>query len=173
MVFLTFQKQFKNTITNICILIYFNCKFVMSKTLKTNKMNVIWKKEYETGISKIDLQHRKIVSIINALNEEILVNKNYDVVNEILVDLKIYTITHLDYEERLFQKYKYEGEDFETHLKKHKDFKDTIAKLMGGVAIVKSELAYKISEFLKDWLIGHILDVDMKFAEFLKYKGVI
>ncbi len=136
-------------------------------------MNIIWKKEYETGISKVDLQHKKIVYIINALNEEILQNKNCDAVNEILMDLKIYTISHLDYEERLFKKHNYEGEDFETHLKKHKDFKDTIAEFLGGEVIVKSELAYKISTFLKDWLISHILDTDMKFAEFLKSKDEI
>ncbi len=131
-------------------------------------MKIEWKEEYDTGITKIDTQHKKIIYIINALNEELLANKNCDAVNEILLDLKIYTISHLDFEERLFKKYKYEGEDSESHLKKHQDFKDTIAQFMGGETIIKSELAYKISKFLQEWLINHILDTDMKFAEFLK-----
>jgi len=133
-------------------------------------MKIIWNKEFDTGIKKIDEQHKKIVTIINNLNDEILINKNSEAINEMLIDLKIYTISHLDYEERLFKKHNYEGVGFEEHIKKHNDFKKAIGDFFSEGVIVKSEFAYKISMFLKDWLFNHILDTDMKFAEFIKLK---
>ncbi len=136
-------------------------------------MNIIWKKEYETGFEKIDNQHIEIVKIIQYLEENLLNTEDIPRITEIVMDLKIYTINHLDYEERLFKKYNYIGDNLKNHLDKHNDFRNKISEFLVGEVYVKSELAYKISNFLKEWLISHILKTDMKFVKFLKDEGKI
>lgn len=84
------------------------------------------------------------------------------------MDLKIYTIFHFTTEEKMFTKYNYKGEDFESHMNKHEQFKNKIAECMGNTVISKKELAYNLSEYLKNWLVHHILDTDMKFALYMK-----
>jgi len=127
-----------------------------------------WEKEYETGIEKIDSQHKKLVEMINQLYKDLIINNNTDSLDEIIMDLKIYTIFHFTTEEKLFKKFNYKGEDYENHMKKHEQFKNRIAECMGDTTSSKKELAYNISEYLKNWLIHHIIDTDMKFARFLK-----
>lgn len=134
-------------------------------------MKTIWKKEYETGFQKIDDQHIEIVKIIQNLEENLHNTVDIPRITEIVMDLKIYTISHLDFEERLFKKYNYKGNDLDSHLNKHNDFRNKISEFLVGEVYVQSELAYKISSFLKDWLINHILETDVKFVKFLKDTG--
>lgn len=134
-------------------------------------MKTIWKKEYDTGFEKIDQQHRKIIEIIDKLDSNILSKVDDDIINDIVMDLKIYTISHLDFEERLFKKYKYSDDNLEEHLDKHNDFRNKISEFMVSEIYVKTELAYKISEYLKKWLFDHISETDKKFVAFLKENG--
>ncbi|MCF6366715.1 MAG: bacteriohemerythrin [Bacteroidales bacterium] len=127
-----------------------------------------WEREYETGVEKIDSQHKKLVEMINQLYKDLVINNNINSLNEVIMDLKIYTIFHFSTEEKLFKKYNYQGEDYISHIKKHEQFKKKIADCLGDTTSSKKELAYNISEYLKNWLIHHILDTDMKFASFLK-----
>lgn len=136
-------------------------------------MKTIWKKEYETGFEKIDKQHRQIVDIIDKLNEEIEQKVGGDTINEMVLELKIYSISHLDFEERLFKKYNYTDENLENHMDKHNFFRNKISEFMVGEIYIQTELAYKISTFLKEWLISHIQETDKKFVQFLKDEGHI
>jgi hemerythrin-like metal-binding protein len=133
-------------------------------------MYFIWEKIYETGVEKIDFQHKKIVEYINRLYTDIVINKNTDSINETLMDLKIYTISHFSVEEKLFKKHKYSGDDLEEHLKKHSDFENTLSSYIGDITSSKNELGYNIIEFLKDWLINHVMETDMKFVQFINSK---
>ncbi len=127
-----------------------------------------WERKYATGIKKIDSQHRKLVEMINNLYEELVIKGNTDYIDELLMDLKIYTISHFTTEEKMFTKYNYKGEDFEKHIEKHEQFKNKIAECMGDTVTSKKEIAYNLSEYLKGWLVHHILDTDMKFSLHMK-----
>ena len=134
-------------------------------------MEFIWKKEYETGIDKIDSQHIKIVKLINKLNDTIRDSSEDTIISGIILDLKIYAISHLVYEEKLFKKYNYSGDDFEKHKKTHDNVRKQISDFIGNPNYLPKELAYKISLFLIDWLKNHINETDMKFTKFLKSTG--
>lgn len=45
-----------------------------------------WEKEYNTGIEKIDSQHKKLVEIINRFYEELIIKENIECIDEILMD---------------------------------------------------------------------------------------
>lgn len=131
-------------------------------------MHIEWSKKYNTGIDKIDEQHKKLVSLINNLYDKLVIKKDIGSVQEAILDLKLYTIFHFTSEEKLFKKYNYSEDDHEEHLKKHQDFIDEIADYIADNDSSQFELGYRLVEFLKDWLFGHILVSDMKFAQFVK-----
>ena len=70
-------------------------------------MDIEWNEKIATGINNIDNQHRHLVEIINKLYEDVFVKGNGDIVNELLMDMKIYTINHFSAEEKLLKKYQY------------------------------------------------------------------
>lgn len=131
-------------------------------------MYIEWDQKYNTGIEKIDEQHRKLVDLINNLYDKVVVEGDMNSVKDAIIDLKLYTIFHFGTEEKLFKKFEYTEEDHEDHLKTHKEFTDEIAKYMADNDTEQYELGYRLVEYLKKWLFSHILVSDMKFASFLK-----
>ena len=131
-------------------------------------MHIEWSRKYNTGIKKIDDQHKKLVDLINILYDKVVINDDSSSVQEAIVDLKLYTIFHFGSEEKLFKKHEYNEEDHQDHLKKHKDFIDEISVYMGDQETSQHELGYRLVEYLKKWLFSHILVCDMKFASFMK-----
>ena len=132
-------------------------------------MQFIWKKEYETGIEKIDSQHENLFKLINELYNECVLNRNEDIVQNTIIELKLYTIFHFSQEDKLFKKYRYGKSEYEEHIKEHETFLEKIAEFMADSSS-KLELGYRILEFLRNWIVDHILVIDMKFVSFLKKK---
>lgn len=119
---------------------------------------VKWEKNWETGIKLIDEQHKLLFDIINELNKALKFNREREVMERIIENLKIYVYTHFAMEESLMLRYDYP--DFENHKIQHKKFID---KMDNAALRYKnnSELpTYEILEFLKDWLIAHIKKSD-------------
>ena len=131
-------------------------------------MYIEWTKKLETGIEKIDEQHQKLVELINKLHESINEGKDTKIVQDAILDLKLYTIFHFSAEEKMFSKFDYKEDDYEKHVKGHKAFTDEIAHYMSADAATQASLGEHLLKYLKEWLTGHILVSDMKFAEFMK-----
>jgi hemerythrin-like metal-binding protein len=127
-----------------------------------------WTPKFNTGIEKIDNQHKKLMALMNDLYDDIIMNKDTKKIDEAIMDLKLYTIFHFYTEENLFKKYKYSGEDYQNHIKKHEDFTIKIVEFLSDETSTQIEKGYRIFEFLKNWLAGHILSTDMQFARYVK-----
>ena len=53
-------------------------------------------------------------------------------------------------------------------MENHGAFAEKIGEFIGDTSSSQFELGYRITEYLKKWLISHILGTDMKFASFMK-----
>ncbi len=129
-------------------------------------MLIDWEKKFETGINRIDEQHKQLVAIINKLHENIIIQKDGSSVNGLLMDLKIYTIDHFTTEEKMLKKYKYPGED--DHIKIHQKFINKISENLYDVNSAPLAQGYQLIEFLKAWLMNHILIHDMEYVTHFK-----
>jgi hemerythrin len=130
-----------------------------------------WGKQYEVGIMQIDSQHKYLVKLVNQMYEAMAQRQGQEVLGKVLSELTAYTATHFKNEEQLMQQHGYP--EFSTHKAKHdamvKKVMDLKSQYDAGKAAV---LSNSVSSFLKDWLIKHIQGTDMKYAPFLKEKGV-
>jgi len=123
--------------------------------------------EYRTGINELDKQHS---SIVRTLEELILTigDKGSDdstALISLIQDVYAYSKNHLAYEEELMKKVNYPG--LNDHLAQHAIFR---AKLKDIIHTEDSpeEVLRDAAEFLKDWFLKHICNVDFKFAEFYR-----
>jgi len=125
-----------------------------------------WEKKFETGISRIDKQHKQLVVIINKLHENVIIQKDGSLVNDLLMDLKIYTIDHFSTEEKMMKKYNYSGED--EHIKEHQKFINKISEYLYDVNSSPLNQGNQLIEFLNNWIGNHILIHDLEYVTHFK-----
>ena len=123
------------------------------------------------GIASIDAEHKKLVAMLNELFDGVSAGKGREALGRVLDQLVDYTQVHFGNEERFFAQYGYP--ESAPHKKEHEDLAkqvlDVQRKYNSGAS---SALSMEVMSFLKNWLIKHIQGSDMKYAPFLKAKGV-
>ena len=129
-----------------------------------------WDEKYAVNIKEIDVQHKKLVELINGLNEAIYSGQGCQKLESVFKELVEYTKTHFSNEEELMRSNDYP--DFLKHKAKHEELTKEVVSLQKQFEGGRILITMQVMKFLKDWLINHIQDVDKKYAPFLKNKGV-
>lgn len=129
-----------------------------------------WKESFSVGVEHLDKQHMGLVNLINTLHDAMILGKAKSALDEIINELIKYSLSHFKSEEILFTQFKYpEAED---HIAEHKKFAENIAKFKRDYDNGRLMLSYEVMDFLKNWLLTHILGTDMQYKSFLNSKGV-
>lgn len=132
----------------------------------TKKEGLVFTKEYYTGIELVDAQHARLFEIINEADELIkaeLLHDKYDEIVHILNVLKEYTVTHFADEEAYMESIAYEG--LEAQRLAHMSFVDMLNQVnLDSVDDNQQKYLEELVEYLKNWLIVHILKVDKRIS---------
>jgi hemerythrin len=121
------------------------------------------KKEYETGISLIDDEHRELFRIANTaydvLKDEFIPDK-FDHIVKILNELRDYTKQHFADEEAYMEKIQYKRRF--SQVIDHAQFIEKIDAIdLEQLDSNQSDGLIELLEFLGDWLVNHILAKDV------------
>ena len=129
-----------------------------------NDLYIVWTPENELGIPIIDEQHRGLVSSINSFHYLIQEGAGIEAVRPTIMMLVQYIDIHFRTEEPLLERANYP--DYENHIKLHRNLTRTTEQ------IVRKTLAegtpYIALEFLKEWWMNHINNVDRQYAPYVK-----
>lgn len=132
-----------------------------------------WNETYSVGIEAMDIHHKKLIGIYNELHEGISSGHSEEALRKTLSNLVDYTKYHFSAEEALMKKYDYP--EYPAQKEAHEKLIATLGNLQqqfeegkGGLTIV-----LKIQNFLRSWLINHILDADKKYGPYLNNKGLM
>lgn len=129
-----------------------------------------WSAELELGFEEIDRQHHWLVDAINALHDELQEGDPDPKRLDLLIGgLAIYARNHFAAEERLFKRHQYPQE--EAHQQEHAAFAATV-RAWKQRHDAGEALGQEVLDFLKGWLLHHILQSDRAYAPFLKSHGV-
>ena len=121
-----------------------------------------WTKEkYGTDVAIADEQHQKLFSLVNALHE-VIPSGNKDSIGDRLDELIGFTTEHFQTEERLMQDKGYDG--YEKHKAEHDQLLATCADIKTKFQSGDTDLTTETTEFVKEWLDGHIPTVDRPYA---------
>ncbi len=119
-----------------------------------------WSDELATGIGVIDSQHKRIIHYINQLEDARALDEP-DLVNEVLINLTDYTLSHFAFEESLMEDAGYVGADI--HTKTHDSFRDKI-QAYNERHKAGEDVTEELSKLLNVWLIEHIASDDSSYT---------
>ena len=130
-----------------------------------------WSAELSVGIDSIDEQHKKLVNMINALNDAMLTGSSNELLGKIFTGLAAYTQKHFAYEENMFAEYGYSNS--EAHKRQHSELIAQVIELKESfIENPQGTISADLMLFLKRWLTNHIMRTDKEYSEFLRSKGV-
>ena len=129
-----------------------------------------WNESYSVGVEHLNKQHMTLINQINLLHEAMKVGKGKETITEILDNLINYTATHFKSEEKLFSQYNFP--DTEKHVVEHTTFVEEVLTFKEDFDKGRIMVTFEVMDFLKNWLIKHILGSDMEYKTFFKLQGV-
>ena len=127
-----------------------------------------WKKSYEIGIPEIDLQHQKWVAIFNEFCAAIKNHSQTTILETTLAKFIEYGNVHFAAEEKYMQNIKYPS--YAIHRKIHESFVVQTKYYLGSLNTNRDNLAQEIWNFIKSWMVNHILIEDKKIKVFTEVK---
>jgi hemerythrin len=138
-------------------------------------MYIAWDQKYATGIRAIDNDHKFLFTLANELHASLEehgrnsiedIDSNPHEIGLALANLQHYAEEHFAREERFLLDGLYP--DTMAHIAKHRNFKNTVLALRKIHREHPSQIdPQKLSDYLADWLTGHILKADRDFVPYL------
>jgi hemerythrin-like metal-binding protein len=129
-----------------------------------------WEPEYVFGIKEIDDQHKYFVGLLDKMYEAILNNHSREELGEMLVSLINYAVKHFDTEEKYFDEFNYDGAA--EHKLKHEELKNKVLDFQKKFLENKVDISFDLINFLEDWLVDHLCNLDKKYVECFHKNGL-
>jgi hemerythrin-like metal-binding protein len=125
-----------------------------------------WNANFETGIAEIDIQHKRLVELLNLLVSHLTQQSEAPLLNEIFDQLKNYAVVHFATEEAVWHE-AFAGDTWETgHQAGHAGFVEEVLRLKAEEGEKSIEdVIEDIVGFLTHWLALHIIDSDRRMAK--------
>jgi hemerythrin-like metal-binding protein len=131
---------------------------------------ITWGPKLEIGIGIIDSQHKRLVDLINKLDEATKEGRAVEAVGETLKGLIDYTHTHFSTEQELLKENNYE--DYTLHCREHRIFTDQIEIYQDRLNAGSLNLSGNVMSYMRGWLLTHIGSSDRAYTRTLKDAGV-
>ena len=133
---------------------------------------ITWSDEYSVNIREIDQQHQQLIELINRMHDIVIAGGETDKkrIRRVLLGLANYTDYHFRTEEELFRNHHYPMAN--VHKQQHNQLTIRLLALQRQFSAGDVLRNQDIFDFLKDWLVNHILGSDKEYTVFLNAKGV-
>lgn len=131
-----------------------------------------WKSDWENGIKFMDDEHKTLINAVSKLNNAIEQSNDINKIFDFIYFLSNYVQYHFKHEEEVMIKYEYP--DYNDHKQLHEFFIDDVKKIIKELTVRGPTLALadNINNRISNWLIHHIMVVDLKFARFLHKNNI-
>ncbi len=124
-----------------------------------------WDRNFVTGIDDVDLQHKKLVNLINRFGYQLASDKIViEDINQVLQELWLYTQEHFQDEERLMREKAVDIRHQVLQRQAHSYFLNEVQQMQASVSIDNPEALKYLLDFLTQWLAYHILGDDKNMA---------
>ena len=127
---------------------------------------VNWSPNLSVGIEFIDADHQQSITLLSEFQELMVSGRTRAAAIEKLDELIEFCEQHFRLEERLMKENNYR--EFAQHQALHKDLLRQISDLRERLVSGATDIGPEVMEFLKEWLMRHILESDKHFGGFLE-----
>ncbi|PCH97904.1 MAG: hypothetical protein COB83_00325 [Gammaproteobacteria bacterium] len=130
---------------------------------------VVWSDAYSVHVKSIDQQHHKLFDLINIVYQ-LVISSQLDKLAQPLDELLAFAKKHLADEEAILESVNYP--DLMAHKKVHSTLLADMNVLYQQTSTGDINKLFELIMFLKNWLVNHIYQVDMKYSKLLVSKGI-
>lgn len=123
-----------------------------------------WNPGFSVNDVDLDSHHQQLFRLLNSTYENVM-NSKEEVKNilPMIEELSEYTKYHFTLEEQHMREKGFHG--FDEHIAKHREFTHSIEKLRSNYHDNNLEVASELIIMLGQWLLGHVLKEDRKYAD--------
>jgi len=129
-----------------------------------------WSEEFATGIETLDAQHRLLFETLDNLEQSIRGGRSHPMLRQTLLEVDNYIKEHFIAEEELFLKYEFPKT--KEHVAAHRQFAEEILAFYPRIEQDRLD-ALVMSEYLRIWILTHVMKMDMECKAFFRSIGVI
>lgn len=124
-----------------------------------------WTSVYSTGVAQMDSQHQWMMELVNRVLSAFSRKDAPELLSPSLLSLVEYTREHFRDEEALMKSSAYPGQA--DHKAAHNEHVRWLAHEITGIVKGDRTNLESVRDFLKTWLINHILEEDKKTAAYI------
>ena len=124
-----------------------------------------WSPQYSIGNDLIDAEHEELFRLINAFDDRWQEKRDQQSIAVLLNRLIAYAEMHFQHEETIMRDAEFPR--LAEHQKTHEAMVETIFNLRQSFEAQHSHLEMNTMKFIKTWLLGHIVQNDYLFRDFL------
>lgn len=136
----------------------------LSEGWRVMKAMMSWSDTMSVGDPEIDEQHRTLFSLLNELYVAFLEGTAHDRLGMLFDDLASYTRLHFRNEEIYFEQFGYP--ELEAHVAAHAALTQKLAAFRERYGHGEEDLTIEMIHFLRDWILGHIMQMDFRYRPF-------
>lgn len=126
---------------------------------------ITWDASLSVGVPELDIQHKKLIGMINDLHNAMASGQGKDILSRLLSGVITYTCVHFRNEEKLMQAANYP--DYAAHKREHDELTAKAEALKNRFDSGQTMITIDVMNFLRDWLKQHILGTDRKYTPYL------
>jgi len=129
-----------------------------------------WDNSYSVGVKELDQQHKKLVDTLNQLHQGMLNRQARSDTGTLLKQLFTYTKDHFATEERHLVRAQYPK--LTAHSALHRALTDQVNDYIDRFEQGEISLDIHLLDFLRKWLMNHILDEDKQYGPCMNKAGI-
>jgi hemerythrin-like metal-binding protein len=137
---------------------------------KESKMAYMnWNQNLSVGVNEIDSQHKQLIQMVNDFYSGI--NDNDEkALGKLLTSLVEYAVYHFQTEEKYMDKFNYA--DTANHKKEHRLFVEKASDVKKRFVDGQLVLSVEITNFVKEWIVKHVMGSDKKYSNCFVENGL-
>lgn len=121
-----------------------------------------WQDSYSVGVQAFDNAHKQLFGLFNEFYTALKDNKSKESIGTILDRTLAYTKQHFESEEKWLATKN--DPQLAEHRTQHRTFQKQIQDLINDNNAGKIGLSGSVSKTLREWLSGHIMEIDQKYS---------
>jgi NNP family nitrate/nitrite transporter-like MFS transporter len=129
-----------------------------------------WSDKYSVGVPAMDEQHKRLIRLINSLDEVIQKGGHFEELEQVTDGILEYTRTHFSSEEAYMAEMGYP--DLDQHKETHAQLLRELDSLRQDASSGDRSVMDRLLVFLQTWLLGHIVGIDKKYGDYAEDQRV-
>jgi len=138
--------------------------------LEKSEWEIAWSNFLSVGVAEMDDEHRQFIARVNDLNKAIVEIEDKATVARALDLMLSEAAQHFRHEEQLLAQWNYP--ETEAHTAKHAELTEQFQRVVKEFADTDISFVWALKGLhLKQLLVEHLVNEDMKYRDFLRARG--